>query len=556
NYRRQTFHFSEKYRGTVLLQKMMDTAAKNTANLPTNLLQKEQKLQQELAQLNAQIQKTQAEGVELNTVQISQWQAQYFDKQQAYEQLMGHIEAEHPDYFQLKYNPQTATIADLQKTLSPKTALVSYSIAPNFHHVFVVTQNDFHSLELPTISNLSEKIQEFKEWMQAGIVDLFTQTSTELYQILLQPIEVHLSHSKHLILIPDDSLHYLPFECLLTPQNEDVSSESENDSFSSLPYLIQSYKISYHHSATLFHYHYQKQASQNKQTNKALPNSFFGLAPVSFNAKSQINKEMGYIAKSAGIPSNNYTTSKAQKLTIPNPHRCTKILKSSTSQSAALADLKETETEVKTVFQLFADKGFEATALFYNQATKENLQKYLKGHKYVLLSTHGFVDEKNPAHSGLFLYQTPNPNPNIYQESPISSENPNIHQETKASTKNQQHPPSIQETSILHTSEAYLLELDADLVVLSSCESGIGRLQKGEGMLALNRAFMQAGASNIIYSLFKIPQDTTSELTQHLFQHILEGDNYATALQKAKLALIEQDEIEPRDWAGLVLLGK
>jgi len=546
DYRKQTFHFSEKYRGNVLLQKMMDTTAKNTANLPVDLLQKEQKLQQELAQLNAQIQKLQAGKAELNILQISQWQAQYFDKQQEYEQLIGYIEAEHPDYFQLKYNPKTVTIADLQKTLSPKTALVSYSIAPNFHHVFVVTQNDFHSLQTPVPFNLSEKIQDFKEWMQAGIVDLFTQTATELYQILLQPIEAHLNDIKSLIFIPDDSLNYLPFECLLIPQNEGLSSESENDSFSSLPYLIQSYKISYHHSATLLHY-YQQKAEQQKNTKrqKNRSNSFFGLAPVSFNAKSKANKEMGYIAKSSYSPNKSNLPSSQNPTISPSRHR-TKILKSSTSKSAALADLNETETEVKTVFQLFADKGFEATALFYNQATKENLQKYLKGHKYVLLSTHGFVDEKNPAHSGLFLYQ--------------NSNTQSIHQETKdstTSTKSQQHLENIEAStaSILHTSEAYLLELDADLVVLSSCESGIGRLQKGEGMLALNRAFMQAGASNIIYSLFKIPQDTTSELTQHLFQHILEGDNYATALQKAKLALIEQEEVEPRDWAGLVLLG-
>ncbi len=108
---------------------------------------------------------------------------------------------------------------------------------------------------------------------------------------------------------------------------------------------------------------------------------------------------------------------------------------------------------------------------------------------------------------------------------------------------------------LLHTSETYHLNLNADLVVLSSCESGVGELKVGEGMMALNRGFLYAGAGNIVYSLFKVPQDSTSQLTQTLFRYILEGESYASALRKAKLELIADEMMEPMDWAGFALVG-
>ncbi|MFK7903801.1 MAG: CHAT domain-containing protein, partial [Chitinophagales bacterium] len=107
----------------------------------------------------------------------------------------------------------------------------------------------------------------------------------------------------------------------------------------------------------------------------------------------------------------------------------------------------------------------------------------------------------------------------------------------------------------LYLTDVMNLHLNADLVVLSSCESGVGKLEVGEGVMALHRAFLYAGAQNIVYSLFKVPQDSTSELVQTFFRYVLEGDTYSTALRKAKLGLIENESMEPIDWAGFALIG-
>ncbi|MFK7907271.1 MAG: CHAT domain-containing protein, partial [Chitinophagales bacterium] len=107
----------------------------------------------------------------------------------------------------------------------------------------------------------------------------------------------------------------------------------------------------------------------------------------------------------------------------------------------------------------------------------------------------------------------------------------------------------------LYISDIMNLQLSADLVVLSSCESGVGKLQKGEGMMGLHRAFLYAGVQNIVYSLFKVRQDSTRLLVEAMFSHILAGDTYAAALRKAKLSLIEDELMEPVDWAGFALIG-
>ena len=110
--------------------------------------------------------------------------------------------------------------------------------------------------------------------------------------------------------------------------------------------------------------------------------------------------------------------------------------------------------------------------------------------------------------------------------------------------------------SVLSMKETHYLDLQADLVVLSSCESGIGTLHKGEGMMAINRGFLAAGANNVISTLFKVYDKPSSLLTQYLFEAILDGNGYAQALRLAKLRLIEQPNIDPKSWSGFVLIGE
>lgn len=109
----------------------------------------------------------------------------------------------------------------------------------------------------------------------------------------------------------------------------------------------------------------------------------------------------------------------------------------------------------------------------------------------------------------------------------------------------------------LRAHEIANLDLRADLVVLSACQTGVGKELRGEGLLSLTRAFMYAGVPRAIVSLWKVDDRATAELMDRFYAaHLEEGLPPAAALRKAQLSLREETEWkEPRHWAGFVLQG-
>ena len=103
----------------------------------------------------------------------------------------------------------------------------------------------------------------------------------------------------------------------------------------------------------------------------------------------------------------------------------------------------------------------------------------------------------------------------------------------------------------------YNLNLNADLVVLSSCESGYGEIVRGEGMMALTRGFIYAGAGNLVTSLWRVLDKDTGVLMKYMYADILSGKTYSESIRNAKLKMIKnQDTAFPLYWSGFVLLGK
>ena len=110
---------------------------------------------------------------------------------------------------------------------------------------------------------------------------------------------------------------------------------------------------------------------------------------------------------------------------------------------------------------------------------------------------------------------------------------------------------------VLFTPEIFNLRLNAELVVLSACETGIGKLEEGEGVMSLNRAFLYAGARNVVSSFWKVNDKFTSELMTWFYSYIIEGYSYSRALQQAKLRLLENESSAySLYWAGFAIIGE
>ena len=159
------------------------------------------------------------------------------------------------------------------------------------------------------------------------------------------------------------------------------------------------------------------------------------------------------------------------------------------------------------------------------EATEERLKVAL-GQKYqfVHLATHSFSDMKQSDLSGIACIPA-----------------------SEASDEN----------GILFSGEIYNLAINSDLAILSSCESGVGQIIRGEGMLGLNRSFVAAGVPNVIFSLWKVFDQIGSEMMIQFYQEVLQGASYSAALRKVKLDMLSKPEsASPEFWAAFLLIGK
>jgi CHAT domain-containing protein len=188
-------------------------------------------------------------------------------------------------------------------------------------------------------------------------------------------------------------------------------------------------------------------------------------------------------------------------------------------------ELAYSDAEVMGIADEFTKRDLQAQAFISASATEENFKRTAPHFSYLHVATHGFVNERDPSRSALVFAQ---PGDTAHGED-----------------------------GVLYAAEAYNLNLNAELVVLSSCESGIGRFVAGEGVYALMRGFLYSGARNIIYSLWQVLDHHTSKLMQSFYTGVLNGRRFGKALQMAKIQMLSRERTAfPFAWAGFALIGQ
>ncbi len=519
------FQFSEKAKGSLLLSALKDSIAKASVNIPAELLAEEQQLQIELTYLQKNIQKQEAQTGNKAEALTQQWQSDFFDNHQKHRALLKKLETDYPDYYLLKYQTQSASIEQLQKSLKNNQTLISYFEGTTQLHIFAITPTTVQQVVVEKPQNFEKLIKRFLKSINYFQYRNHVKIGRQLYDLLISPIQKYLPSTNstscpQLLIIPHGMLSYLPFESLIcsTPPAPTPGASV----YKNIDYLLQHFEVTYHYSATLWHY--QKHQATPQWMNQP-SRSFAGFAPV-YDSASEVTET---ILK-----------------TTANACRSWVTRSNTISKEGNWLSLPHSETEVKNIEQLFEKKGLTASTYLRDKATKKKFSEVAQNAKYILISAHGLVNDEQTALSGLVFY----PEEEIFNNNSTSTTANN--QERSANTL-----PNINSSDdpILSMEETYHLNINADLVVLSSCDSGIGKLVKGEGMMAVNRGFIYAGAKNLIATLFKVYDKPSSLLTQYLFEAILAGDAYSTALRKAKLQLMEMDDVSPKSWCGFVLIG-
>jgi CHAT domain-containing protein len=188
-----------------------------------------------------------------------------------------------------------------------------------------------------------------------------------------------------------------------------------------------------------------------------------------------------------------------------------------------LGPLPQAKRELQSIAQLFPEKlrkvcvGGSASESAFK---KEELGRF----RIVHFATHGIMDDEAPSRSGLLLS-----------------------------------PGDGDEDGLLQGLEVLNLKIDADMVVLSACGTGLGRLVRGEGLVGLSRAFFYAGARSLVVSLWNVDDQSTAQTMQAFYSRLRAGAGRAAALREAKRELLRSDRPAyrfPYYWAPFVLLGR
>jgi len=192
-------------------------------------------------------------------------------------------------------------------------------------------------------------------------------------------------------------------------------------------------------------------------------------------------------------------------------------------------DLGGVNDEIKELIEIASRQKKEYSSFFRENASKKQLLSVdteIKKYSIIHFACHGYFDPRNPANSGLVLYQV--------SGDPVS------------------------EDGYLTIPEVAALELDARMVVLSACETGLGEAKIGEGMIGLARAFMVAGAGNVGVSLWEIDDMATVPFMKSLYQKVLEERKYFPEAYKEVKGMFKTGTFgaryeRPRYWAPFTM---
>jgi CHAT domain-containing protein len=239
-------------------------------------------------------------------------------------------------------------------------------------------------------------------------------------------------------------------------------------------------------------------------------------------------KKVPYLVKNCAL-SYCYSASLLKEMK-DKPHRAEKIFlgfapkfdsKSVLEGKYQFDPLEHSEKEVSSIFNLVDMMGevFDG-----EQATKETFQEKCQDYCIVHVATHGMMDSRNSDASFLAFSEVKDSNDN----------------------------------ELLYVKELYNMNMTAELVVLSACETGIGQLEESEGVASLARGFSYAGAKSIITSLWAVNDFATAEIMQQLYKNLKNGMPKDKALQAAKLYLINNASVEtahPFLWSAFIQIG-
>lgn len=546
----KAFESSEKARARILIDTLGEATSSRYEYSQTDnprLLSLRDQRKSLLAQVEAKVRaRTKLLSGNSNAQQVAVIDKEIDQITERVDELEARLKDENPRFATL-IQPQPSSLSEIQRQLDQDTLLVEYSLGDQRSYVWVVTTDSIKGLELPArkqieaaanrlvnalTSRTRDKENENPQQRQLRITKEeadYPGAAAALSKMVIGPIASALDR-KRLVVVSDGALQFVPFSALVIP-NTGQTTQSQTPAgrtsrlrakSTNLP-LISRYEIVTLPSASVL-------AVQRREigNRKPAPLSVAILADPVFDpddervAKARTSGAGdGGVARKAVTPPSNVQKSPGQ--TPDGSDSLTAALRSIGLKNISWLPFSREEAEaIKKVVpqdQRFTALDFDASRA---TAASPSLAKY----KILHIATHGVMDLEHPELSGVILSMVD------AQGKPVDG--------------------------YLRLHEIYNLNLPAELVVLSACQTGVGKQVRGEGLIALTRGFMYAGAKSVVASYWKVNDKATAELMAEFYkQMFVNKQKPAAALRQAQIKLSQSRRWnQPQHWAGFFLQGE
>ena len=527
-YAGEAFRINEQSRARSLLDLLAETDAAITEGVPAELLKRKQDnldRQQDIADVLT--------GINVSNEELkkkpSELDAELEKLQAEYEEIENQIRTASPRYATLTAN-KPLTLAEVQQNvLDDQTALVEYALQSDESYLFVATKGAVSLFKLPGRANIEKlamdlRAQLIPSKLQRRIVGIdvaeanrglgvasaapedvapFIAASNALYKVVLEPGAASIGE-KRLMVVADGALNYIPFEVLL--------KTSDSGDFSSLGYLVKTNEIIYAPSASVV-------GAIKQQRAKASGRAMLIIADPVFNSNdTRARKPAGAPASDAEVRGLGIQSAVADVAGSAPPT-------TAAMEGLPLARLNGTRIEADQISKLAKASGGQADVWLDLDANEDNLgARDISKYRIIHVATHGLLNAERPQFTGVVL----------------------------SLVGNKTHD------GFVRTDEVFNLRLGSPLVMLSACETGLGKEKRGEGVMGLTRAFMYAGAPTVGVSLWSVADKSTADLMTDFYKRLLstEGTTSSSALRGAQLSMIAGKKYSaPFYWAPFVLVG-
>jgi CHAT domain-containing protein/tetratricopeptide (TPR) repeat protein len=529
------FEASEQSRARVLLEQMTEAGTPIRQGVDARLIERERSA---ASQLNARAeQRTRLLAGQPKPQELAEINETISALEVELERAQAAIRQSSPRYAALA-QPQPLTLKQVQDQLDADTLLLEYALGEERSYLWAITRDSLASYELPKSELIEKDARQVYELLTARSTrqrgespqqrqESIAQAEAKLPaaaralgQTLLAPVAAQLGN-KRLVIVADGALQYIPFGML--PEPSIVSSplsvaknKGQRTTDNGQPLIVGHEVVSLPSASAL--------AIQRAELAGRHPAPKL-LAVIADPVFDRTDARLKMLATDAGDRAQTPNIAYADARSIEHLAEKTDDKAGSTINRLVIPRLPFTHLEATRLLALTPrTSSFGATDFQASRATV--LSGDLSQYRYVHFATHGLLDSERPGLSSLVLSMVD------AAGKPVDG--------------------------FLRANDIYNLKLPAELVVLSACETGLGKEIKGEGLVGLTRGFMYAGAARVVVSLWNVNDKATADLMAKFYERMLkQGERPAAALRAAQVEMWKQKQWQsPYYWAAFTMQGE